>query len=184
MTPAGANPFRVSRLAGLPPVWEADGPAGLARRWEAAGRRGALVGPHGTGKSTRLRALAAHLADGGWNVVAVQWHDDGTTTPPGWARVLAAPGPRDLVCLDGSENAGALTSLRLRLRLRRAGGVLATLHRPARWLPTLAVHRPDPAVFVAHACALDPGCADRAREAFAAARGNAHEAFRRLYLGT
>ena len=182
MIPAHENPFRTSRLLALPVHWGDETPGALLARWQAAGRRGALVGPHGTGKTVRLRALAARLAADGWHIVWVQWHDDGSTTPGDWRLVLREAGPRTVVCLDGSENLGPFAAWRLLCRLRPAGGILATRHRASWFLPTLARHLPDAAVFAAHAAILRPGGEESARAAFAFARGNAHEAFRRLYL--
>lgn len=182
MIAAHENPFRTSRLLSLPVHWGNETPETLLARWHAAGRRGVLVGPHGTGKSTRLRALAAHLATEGWRVVWVQWHDDGTTTPADWRSALAGADARTVVCLDGSENLGLFTAMRLRRHTRRAGGLLATRHRASPFLATLARHAPNAGVFTVHAALLAPGTEDAARAAFAAARGNAHEAFRRLYL--
>lgn len=182
MSSASENPFRTSRLLAVAaPAGAADDEALLAR-WRAAGRRGALLGPHGTGKTTRLRALADRLAAEGWHVVRVQWHDDGTTTPADWRAALRRADARTLVCLDGAENLGRLGLYRIFHYARRAGGLLATLHRPAWLLPTLARHAPDEALFIAHAAALAPGCEVAARAAFAVAGGNAHEAFRALYL--
>jgi len=179
---AGENPFRTSRLLALPAHWGDTTPEALLTRWHAAGRRGALVGPHGTGKTTRLRALAARLAAEGWTILWIQWHDDGTATPTDWRGALRAAGPRTVLCLDGSENLGPLTAYRLHPYIVRSGGLLATRHRRAWTLPTLAVHQPSAEVFVSHAAALAPDATDAARAAFAATRGNAHEAFRRLYL--
>jgi len=179
---AHENPFRTSRLLSLPIHWGDTSPEDLLARWHAAGRRGALVGPHGTGKTTRLRALASRLADQGWRVVWIQWHDDGTTTPADWRGALRDIDTRSVVCLDGSENLGPLSAYQVSRYTRRAGGLLVTRHRASLLLPTLARHRPDPALFGAHAALLAPGAEAEARAAFAAARGNAHEAFRRLYL--
>lgn len=182
MSTARENPFRTSRLLALPVHWGDTPPELLLARWHAAGRRGALVGPHGTGKTTRLRALASRLAADGWTIVWVQWHDDGTTTPVDWRFALRAAGPGAVVCLDGSENLGPLAAYRLRHYTRRAGGVLATRHRRALLLPTLATYAPDAALFTAHAATLDPAAGPAATAAFAASGRNAHEAFRRLYL--
>jgi hypothetical protein len=183
---AHQNPFRTSRLLALPPHWdEGEGPATLLARWQAAGRRGALVGPHGTGKTVRLRALAAHLAEEeGRRIIWVQWHDDGTTTPGDWHSALAGADADAVLCLDGSENLGLLASYLLSRYTRLAGGVLATRHRASLFLPTLARHRPDAEVFTAQAALLLPGIEREAREAFSASRGNAHQAFRHLYFSS
>lgn len=182
MIRADQNPFRTSRLLSLPVHWGDDSLEGILARWHAAGRRGALVGPHGTGKTTRLRALAARLAAEGWQVVWIQWHDNGTSTPADWRAALRESNPRTVACLDGSENLGLFSAYELHRRTLRTDGVLATLHRASRRLPTLSRHAPDPELFAAHAELLAPGCSLAAREAFGSARGNAHEAFRRLYL--
>jgi hypothetical protein len=182
MSTARDNPFRTSRLLTLPVNWGEVPPETLLARWHAANRRGALVGPHGTGKTTRLRALAARLAGEGWTLIWIQWHDDGTTTPADWRATLRDAGPRTVVCLDGSENLGPLGAYRLHRYTRHAGGVLATRHRRPLLLTTLATYAPDAALFAAHAAMLDPGARQRAASAFATAGGNAHDAFRRLYL--
>ena len=182
MSSARDNPFRTSRLLALPVHWGDTAPETLLARWHAADRRGALVGTHGTGKSTRMRALAARLAAEGWTVVWVQWHDDGTTTPADWRATVRAAGPRAVLCLDGSENLGPLGAYRLRRYTRRAGGVLATRHRRSLLLPTLATYKPDPALFATHAGLLDPDARETAAAIFVATGRNAHEAFRHLYL--
>ena len=182
MTPAHKNPFRTSRLLALPVHWGDEAPETLLARWHAAGRLGALVGPHGTGKTTRLRALAERLAAEGWRIVWIQWHEDGATTPADWRAALATADSNTVLCLDGSENLGLLAAYRLRRYTRRAGGLLATRHRASPFLRTLARHEPDAAVFASHAALLAPGGEPGARAAFASARGNAHEAFRLLYL--
>ncbi len=182
MSTARDNPFRTSRLLALPVHWAGIPPETLLARWHAAGRRGALVGTHGTGKSTRMRALAARLAAEGWTVVWVQWHDDGTTTPADWRATVRDAGPRTVLCLDGSENLGPLDAYRLHHYTRRAGGVLATRHRRSLLLSTLATYAPDAALFAAHAAALDPEAREAATSAFVQTGHNAHEAFRLLYL--
>ena len=183
MSPATANenPFRTSRLLALPAHWDVS-PETLLARWHNSGRRGALVGPHGTGKTTRMRALATRLEAEGWRIVWVQWHGDGTTTPADWRSTLRDADARTVVCLDGSENLGLWSIYRLFRSSRRIGGLLATLHRRSPFIPTLVRHTPDAAVFAAHAARLAPECGAAAHCAFAAARGNAHAAFRRLYL--
>ncbi|AKC83204.1 hypothetical protein IMCC26134_11210 [Verrucomicrobia bacterium IMCC26134] len=182
MSTALENPFRTSRLLSLPVHWAGIRPETLLARWEAAGRRGALVGTHGTGKTTRLRALAYRLVAEGWTVIWVQWHDDGTTTPDDWRATVRDAGPHTVLCLDGSENLGPISAYRLHRYTRSAGGVLTTRHRRSLLLPTLATYEPDAALFTAHAAILDQDAREAAMAAFAATGQNAHEAFRKLYF--
>ena len=183
-TPAHENPFRTSRLQSLPAEWTDATPDSLIDRWRNAGRRGALLGPHGTGKTTRLRALAEHLSrTEGWRALWICFRDDGTASPEDWREQVRASDERSLLCIDGLESLGWPARLELRFRARRAGGAMATLHKPRAGWPALCRHAPDAALFVRHAIRLAPDLPESAaRAAFAAARGNAHEAFRRLYL--
>jgi hypothetical protein len=181
--PAHENPFRTSRLLALPADWtDTDLPTLRARRL-AAGRFGAFLGPHGTGKTTRLLAFAAFIATDGRPALHLRLNDDGSTDPHDWRSALRAADRDTLVCIDGLENLGPLARLDLRLRLRRAGGALATLHRPRAGWPVLARHSPVAALFCRHVALLAPDFPAReARTVFTAAGENAHEAFRRLYL--
>jgi hypothetical protein len=131
------NPFVTRRVRPgafpffFPPQLDA---AALLARWQAAGRRGALVGPHGSGKSTLLATLRAELTRRGQTTVLVELHDGQRRLP---VEQLAAVAPGDVVLLDGYEQLGLLGRWRLtRLCRRHKLGLLITMHRPAR-LPTL-----------------------------------------------
>lgn len=131
------NPFVTRRVRPgaipffFPPPLDA---AALLDRWQAAGRRGAIVGPHGSGKSTLLAALRAELTHRGCRTFVLELHDGQRRLP---IAQLAAVAPGDVVLVDGYEQLGLLGRWRLaRLCRQRKLGLLTTTHRPTR-LPTL-----------------------------------------------
>jgi hypothetical protein len=141
------NPFRVQRLARLSyrldgMTWEA-----LVARWDALGRRGALVGPEGRGKSTLLAELGERLVErDGVRLRAVVLRRGERRLPRAErARLLDAAGPRDLLLIDGAQELAAGEWRRLRDAGRAAGGLLITSHR-AGLLPTLHECRTTPAL--------------------------------------
>jgi len=132
-----SNPFVTRRVRPgaipffFPPQFDA---AVLLDRWQAAGRRGALVGPHGSGKSTLLAALRAELTRRGQTTVLVELHDGQRRLP---REQLAAVATDNVVLVDGYEQLGLLGRWHLaRLCRRHNLGLLITTHRPTG-LPTL-----------------------------------------------
>ena len=132
------NPFRVQRLARLSyrldgTTWEA-----LLARWDELGRRAALVGPEGRGKSTLLGELATRLAGrDGFRVRAVTLRrGERRLASAERARLLDGADERDLLLVDGAQELSPWEWRRLRAAGRAAGGVLVTSHR-AGLLPTL-----------------------------------------------
>lgn len=93
--------------------------------------RGSLVGGHGTGKSTLLRALEAPLAEAGFTVERMQIQNDRLREDA--ARLFSLAGRRDsgLVLLaDSVELLGWMGLRRLVWRSRKLGGLVVTLHQP------------------------------------------------------
>lgn len=132
------NPFRVQRLSRLAyrlegTTWEA-----LVARWDGLGRRAALVGPEGRGKSTLLGELAGRLvARHGYRVRAVTLHrGERRLAGVERARLLDGAGERDLLLIDGAQELSPWEWRRLREASRSAGGLIITSHR-AGLLPTL-----------------------------------------------
>lgn len=117
-------------------------------RFEEGGRRGALVGPRGHGKTTLWLEMASRLEHRGWQVHRLRLSSEARRPGREAARrlldALRAPSASNLVvAIDGAEQWSAWEWLLWRWRLRRAGGVLVTVHRPGR-LPTLHRARTSP----------------------------------------
>lgn len=100
----------------------------VVARFEAAGGRGEIVGPHGSGKSTLLAALKPYFSAAGWSVAAATLHDKERDLPRHFlADALLRPHP--LVLVDGYEQLSCASRLLLQLRCwRAAAGLLVTSH--------------------------------------------------------
>jgi hypothetical protein len=143
------NPFRSARIDALAFRDPAVTPEQLLERWRGLGRRGAIVGPHGTGKTTLLAALVARLEDRGTPVIGLRLRADAARpSPAALARALAACGPDGVFCLDGIDGLHAPVRAWLRSRLRGAFGVFVTSHRSCG-LPVLHRTRTTPALLAA-----------------------------------
>lgn len=96
----------------------------------------AIVGPHGTGKSTLLRAVERELAAAGQSAGIVQLRHRGDLLT-----VLAMLLRADRGCVlgvDGWERSGPVAAAAIRgLAGARGVRLLVTTHRPA-WMPTIA----------------------------------------------
>jgi hypothetical protein len=139
------NPFAVRHLSVLAYRAVDGDPEALLDRFEALGRRAALVAPEGHGKSSLLAELARRLPARGLVPRRLVVARDRPRAPGDHARFLAAAGPRDVLLVDGAGHLGAWDRRRLRLAARRAGGLLVTAHRPGL-LPTLAACTTSPAL--------------------------------------
>jgi energy-coupling factor transporter ATP-binding protein EcfA2 len=114
----------------------------LHDRWIRQKRVGAIVGPHGAGKSTLVAALQQAWAfEHGYQVVKLTLHNGQRTLPSGfWSQEFRE---QQLVIVDGYEQLGWFARWRLnRLRRRTGCGLLVTTHAECR-LPTLHCVEPS-----------------------------------------
>lgn len=108
----------------------------LIARLAVANWRGAIVGPHGSGKSTLIETIKPWLAAAGFDVASVALREGERRLPRGFLRASLAAA-RPLVIIDGYEQLSWFHRSLLHLRVRRAAaGLLVTSHERTR-LPTL-----------------------------------------------
>lgn len=122
----------------------ADPIGGLLERWEGLGRRGALVGPKGHGKTTLLEQMERRLEEAGLEIRRLRLRVE-SPTPDAETRRRLRRKLQDgvVISIDGLELLRPWIWWRLRREWRHAGGLLATTHRPGR-LPALQEHRTTP----------------------------------------
>lgn len=146
---AAENPFRVEQIHAVPywdPTLDWDA---LVMRAATPGVRGALVGPHGHGKTTLLLELGERLNARG---IAAQYLRVGGDK--GAERQLQIS-TDTVYLLDGTELMRPMAWWWLRWRLRRARGLIITVHCAGR-LPTLHESRATPATLEYLLAALVP----------------------------
>jgi hypothetical protein len=139
------NPFAAGRLAALAYRPASGDPEALLDRLAAQGRRGALVGPEGHGKSTLLAELARRLAGRGLSPRSLTIARDRPLARGALSRFLAAAGPGVALVVDGAGHLGRRDRWRLRRAGRHAAALLVSAHHPGL-VPTLAVCTTSPAL--------------------------------------
>lgn len=127
------NPFstRCVRPGAVPFLFpEGDDAQQLVGRLREQGWWGAVLGPHGSGKSALVATLVEAMERLPRRVLRVELHDRERHLPDHARRTLAQDPPEQLV-VDGYEQLGRLARWRLRRHCRRRGlGLLASAHRP------------------------------------------------------
>ncbi len=137
--PAKDNPFSSRRVRpGAIPFHFQPGvdAAALVARLAEIGWRAAIVGPHGTGKSTLFAALLPELQRTRCNVHSVALHDGERRLPAEFAAEIESAfatakrsGNRLIVVVDGYEQLSRWNRWRLRRRCRAiTTGLLVTSH--------------------------------------------------------
>lgn len=144
---------------------------------------GAIVGPHGSGKTSLIEQLAPHLEAQGlrpriYHLSAETGLADKDSMLAA-VREMRAP---DILLLDGAEQLSTRQWLPLRVAVDSLAGCVVTLHRTGR-LPTLLETETTPhllAELIADltGCALPPG---EAATIHSRHRGNIRDCFRELY---
>jgi hypothetical protein len=181
------NPFttRHTRPGAVPPLDLQGGPLDVGAVLAMLDRHPALaiVGPHGTGKSTLLAAIAGRLEAAGSPVVL---HRLGRRRDAIAVLRAVAPAPRGTTFLiDGWERIGPLAGRLARLAAQVRGcRLVVTSHRPVG-LPTAVTTAGTLPLLAAIVARLPPhadliGPADLA-DAFARHRGNLRDSLADLY---
>jgi hypothetical protein len=176
----GDNPFAVQRVleirSRLPPglTWEDLLDRLAALRWRAA-----IVGPHGHGKTTLLEDLAPRIAARGFRVRTVSLREARPRLDRTDEEMIQSLGPGDVLLVDGAEQLGWLSWTAVRLRTRRAGGLVITSHQPGL-LPTLFECQTSPELLAGIVEELSGDDLD-AGELLARHCGNVRDALRELY---
>ncbi len=142
---AANNPFRINRIHALEYTdstldWEA-----LFLRLKKTGNRGAIVGPHGYGKSTLMCELGVRLTAAGFPIHAMQLTEDAPRITSKMWQVLDALTSETWLLLDGAEQLGFWAWRKFYHGTRRFQGMIITLHTPGR-LPVLYTCRTSPAL--------------------------------------
>lgn len=183
--PARLNPLAVTRTDNLlfrfpNSNWESH----LGRLVEV-GFRGTICGPHGSGKTTLLDQLQPRLLGLGrhsWRTRPPLSHREQLQLI---ASCLNQPSGTVLL-VDSAEQLSRWNWWRLvRQSAERNQGLIATVHRPSRLLPTWFRTETSPELFWELFQELVPGDAEAWRapalESYRRHRGNIREAFRELY---
>lgn len=136
------NPYRVERLHELRFRFAEEDLPTLLERFQDRHHRGAIVGPHGSGKTTLVAELATALRASGWDVVEQRLNEANRSEHRQRISELCREiTPEQILILDGAEQLGPLRWRRFRRESRRFGGLLITVHAPGR-LPTIYECRP------------------------------------------
>jgi hypothetical protein len=163
-------------------TWEQLLARAASLRWRAA-----LVGPEGAGKTTLLEDFGPRLREQGFEVVWLRLTREAPRFSPEARRRLASGlGARHCILFDGAEQFGRGAWWRFLWRVRRAGGLLITSHRPGL-LPTLWECRTNVDLLAGIAADLlgelaETSCVrSLAAELFEKHRGNLRDALREWY---
>ncbi len=131
---AEQNPFCASRLrpGTIPFVFRHDESVEqLVERLGQAGWRGQIVGPNGSGKSTLLATLLRAIERKAQAVQAVTLRQGQRRLPRGFRAAIGRLPPGAVAVVDGYEQLGLGSRLRLKFLCRRRGlGLVVTSHRP------------------------------------------------------
>lgn len=179
------NPFAMSRIERVPYLMPDCDWEGIEKRLAKNRGRGALIGPHGHGKTTLLEAIAGQLTDRGYDVSFLRFNDvDRIISPERASLIASANHPRSAVMIDGAEVLPLHRWYRIRFALRHAGFVIITAHTPG-YLPALYECRTTPDTLHRVIQHVAPREAARIRNECGALHdrfnGNVREVLRHLY---
>ncbi len=181
---ARLNPFRTSRTAAIGYKLPAAEWGRLRQRLAELRCRGALIGPHGSGKSTLSRTLAGEIEESGVQVLLLRLNEEKRQLDAAdLERIRSAAAGQCLIGLDGAEQLGIRAWLRFRKMTRKFRGVIITAHRRMR-MPVLWRCCTSPELLQELITELWPACPavqDVAERYYRRHAGNLRGALRELY---
>jgi len=173
------NPFAADRVLAIRYKPQGCTWRELLERLESLNYRAAIVGPHGTGKTTLLEDLIPWLRSRGYDPILLRLDSTSPRLNPDQWHVVGAAGPRQILLLDGAEQLPLTQWLCFRYRSRNAGGLVITTHQSGR-LPTLIRTRTSAPLLSEILTELGARCAEP-DGLFHRHGGNIREAIRELY---
>lgn len=183
MRPAHENPFRTARLHALAFRYPAgDSEDRLVERIESAGGRGAILGPHGSGKTTLCLELAERFRRDGLEVRMLRYGEDpALQRPRSLGAWLREAGPESAVFVDGAGHLGPVAWLSLMRASRGAARLVVTAHHRCPIRTVLRAR--TSATLLAELCReLDqPVSSEQSEALLAACGGDVRAALRSLY---
>lgn len=178
------NPFRVQRLDALGFVEACVTVDGVMRKLAERRYRGAIVGPHGTGKTTLLREIGDRLIGMGLSPMPLFMNsEDRGTLPRSWRSAFRTAGHGDALLLDGYDLLPFWARAKLLYATGGASAVIVTTHRRCA-LRTIARTHSSPALLQQLVTQLtDAEAADRidCESLWHQHGGNLRDALRTLY---
>lgn len=135
------NPFRVTQLHQIRyRLLNSDWPTlftTLFDRLVILNYRGAIIGPHGSGKTTLIETLIIELTTRNFIVRLLRLNEEKTNFPFSFYRELASTiRPDEIIILDGAEQLDYFSWQYFKFITRKAKGLIITTHNADR-LPTL-----------------------------------------------
>jgi len=138
------NPFSVERVLKI--RYRGANLETLAAELERMGWLGAIVGPEGSGKTTLMEDLQAHLEKSGRKAISLFLNDGNPLTRQRRKKFIRELDAETIVFLDGAAAIGRFAWPTLKRKiLKKAKGLVITAHRPVK-LPTLIECATTPAL--------------------------------------
>ncbi len=181
------NPFEMSRVERLltydPELIGADWES-IEAGWESNARIGAVVGPHGSGKTAFLSAFGARLMGRGETVVELFFNRERRSwSPEIRQRVEAAVQRGSILLVDGYEQLTFGARRQLGRAGQKGGGLCVSSHRRTTF-PTMLRTHASPEILVSLVERLSPETQLTERELYAifdGSGGNLREALWSCY---